>query len=125
MAVHTVLIADDDEVFREGLQAILSEYYETILTTGTDFDQIVAAAPFPPDVVLISPERDGLTTARRLKLRWPTSRIILLALFDQYLDAALEMGADGYLLKGGKTEDLLTVINSAKAPLSRSREGGK
>ncbi len=123
MIACQVLIADDDKVFREGLQIILSDYCDSVLTTDNGPEAIDLVALALPDVVLIAPEEMGLESARRIKARWPQMRVILLSVFDRYLDAALEIGADGYLLKGCPTEKLLAAIcrptNLAEAAICR------
>jgi DNA-binding NarL/FixJ family response regulator len=81
-----------------------------VLTTGNGPEAIDLVASLLPDVVLIDPEGMGLETARQIKARWPQTRVILLSVFDRHLGAALEIGADGYLLKGCPTEGLLAVI---------------
>ena len=110
MTVCRILIADDDRVFREGLQVVLSDYYDSVLTTDNGPGAVDSVASLLPDVVLIDPEGMGGETARQIKARWPQTRVILLSVFDRYLDAALEIGADGYLLKGCHTEELLAAI---------------
>ena len=110
MITCQVLIADDDKVFREGLQMILSDYCDSVLTTGNGPEAIDLVALALPDVVLIAPEEMGLESARQIKTNWPQTRVILLSVFDRYLDAALRIGADGYLLKGCPTEELLAAI---------------
>ena len=110
MTVRRILIADNDRVFREGLQVVLSDYYDSVLTTDNGPRAVDSVASLLPDVVLIDPEGMGGETARQIKAYWPHTRVILLSVFDRYLDAALEIGADGYLLKGGHTEELLAAI---------------
>ena len=110
MTVQQILIVDDDIDFREGLQMVLSDYVDSVLTADNDAQAVAVAASLRPDVVLIAPEAEGLETARRLKARFPQMRVILLSLFDRYLRAALEIGADGYLLKGCSVEELLAAI---------------
>ena len=105
-----VLITDNDETFREGLRVVLSGHYHSVLTTGTGSQAIDFVASLRPDVVFIDPEGVGLEVARQIKARWPHMRVILLSVFDRCLDAALEIGTDGYLLKGCPTEELLTAI---------------
>ena len=53
----------------------------------------------------------GLEAARCIKARWPEVKIIILTVFDQYLDEALAAGADGYLLKGGSSAELREAIH--------------
>ncbi len=110
MIARQILIADDDRVFREGLEMVLSDYCDRVLTTGNGPEAIDLAALALPDVALIAPEEMGLESARQIKARWPQTRVVLLSVFDRYLDAALEIGADGYLLKGCPTEELLAAI---------------
>ncbi len=110
MTVQKILIVDDDIDFREGLQMVLSDYVGSVLTADNDAQAAAVAASLRPDVVLIDPQAGGLETARRLKARFPRMRVILLSVFDRYLRAALEIGADGYLLKGCSTEELLAAI---------------
>ena len=109
-AIHQILIADDDKVFREGLQMVLSDYCESVLTSGSGPQAVSLVDSLLPDVVLIDPEATGLEAAREIKSRHPHARVILLSVFDEYLWAALDIGADGYLLKGCPTEELLSAI---------------
>jgi DNA-binding NarL/FixJ family response regulator len=111
MTTGQILIVDDDIVFREGLQLVLSDYFDSVLTTGKGPSAVDLVVSLLPDVVLIDPEGTGVEIARQVKARWPQTRVILLSLFDCYLDAALEIGADGYLLKGAPTEKLLAAIH--------------
>jgi len=126
-ACRIVLIADNDEVFREGLQMVLSDYCDSVLTTGSGPEAIDLAASLLPNVVLIAPEEMGLESARQIKARWPQTCVILLSVFDRYLDAALEIGADGYLLKGCPTEKLLAAIrrSAAWSRQPKHSEGGE
>jgi DNA-binding NarL/FixJ family response regulator len=110
-SVQQILIVDDDIDFREGLQLVLSDYCDSVLTADNDAKAASLAASLAPDIVLIDPEGPGLETARRIKVRSPKSGLILLSVFDRYLRAALDLGADGYLLKGCPTEDLVAAIS--------------
>ncbi len=110
MTVHQILIIDDDKVFREGLQLVLSDYFSHIVTTANNDEAVVLAASLAPGVVLIDPEAAGLEIAGRIRARCPQTRIILLSVFDRHLGAALDVEADGYLLKGCPTEELLAAI---------------
>jgi DNA-binding NarL/FixJ family response regulator len=121
MTVHQILIVDDDVVFREGLQMVLSDYFDSVLTTDNNSRAATLASSLAPDVILIDPEAEGLETARQIKARFPQTRVILLSIFDRYLGAALEVEADAYLLKGGPTEELLAAIRRPVA-ISQTKE---
>ena len=52
----------------------------------------------------------GLASTQQLIARWLQTRVVLLPVFDRYLDAALEIGADAHLLKRCRTEESLATI---------------
>lgn len=114
---HQILIVDDDVVFREGLQMVLSEYYAAVMTSGSGSEAVALAEALAPDVVLIDPDAGGLESARRIKGQRPATRLILLSVYDRYLAAAADAGADGYLLKGGPVEELLAAIRRPAQPV--------
>ncbi|HSJ55960.1 MAG TPA: response regulator transcription factor [Anaerolineae bacterium] len=110
MAARHILIADDDILFREGLETVLDEYF-TVWTSDAGPEAVALVDGLAPDVVLVNPESKGLEAARQIKARHPLTRVILLSVYDRYLTAALDVGADGYLLKGCPTEELVAAIN--------------
>jgi DNA-binding NarL/FixJ family response regulator len=121
-AVQQILIADEDAVFREGLQMVLSDYCQSVMTSGSGPQAISLVDSLLPDVVLVDPDAAGLETARKIKSRHPHTRVILLSVFDEYLQAALDIGADGYLLKGCPTEELLAAIRRPASLSQRAEE---
>lgn len=123
MDVQQILIVDDDVDFREGLQLVLSDYYDSVLTADNDAQAAALAAALAPDVILIDPEGAGLDTARQIEARTSQTRVILLSLFDRFLSAALEIGADGYLLKGCPTEELVAAISRPAGGAGPGRSG--
>ena len=77
-----------------------------------------------PDVVLLDikmPGVDGLEAIHLLKERQPDVRILMLTLYEEHIAQAIEAGADGYLLKDSKREDLVGAVRAVKqgqSPLS-------
>jgi len=114
--VRQILIVDDDVVFREGLQMVLSEYCAAVMTSGNGPEAVALADALAPDVVLIDPDAGGLESARRIKGQRPATRLILLSGYDRHLAAAADAGAAGYLLKGGPVEELLAAIRRPAQP---------
>lgn len=110
-SAQQILIVDDDVDFREGLQLVLSDYCDSVLTADNDAQAAGLAASLAPEIVLIDPEGVGLDTARQIKARSPRTRLFLFSVFDRYLRAALDLGVDGYLLKGCPTEELVAAIS--------------
>src|SRR5512143_3901479 len=66
-----------------------------------------------PDVVVMElhmPALDGMVVIRTIKSRWPEVRIVVLTMYATDRAAALEAGADAFLLKGCPTDELLEAV---------------
>ena len=110
-----VLIADDRQTTRRGLRALLSLVPQVdVIGEAADGQQSVElVAETRPDMVLMDmhmPVMDGVEATRRIKEQWPAVRVIALTLHAKYRAAALEAGADAFLLKDGKPDLLLDAI---------------
>lgn len=114
-----VVIADDIQILRQGLKAILEQDKE-LEVTGLAADGREAwqlCKKLRPDVVLMDmsmPEYDGSYGITRIKADFPDIKVLVLTTFDdrETVDAAVRSGADGYILK--EMEDG-KVIQSVKA----------
>jgi DNA-binding NarL/FixJ family response regulator len=123
-----VLVADDQELVREGLGIVLSNRpeieYMGAVSNGREVIQAVRQAK--PDVILMDvrmPEMDGVTCTKIIKEQYEDIKIIILTTFDddEYVLGALRDGASGYLLKGTSMKDLVNAIqlvNSGSAMIN-------
>jgi len=117
-----VLIADDDDLMRAGLRAVLSSD-ETISVIGEAADGREAAGgtrALKPDVVLMDvrmPGMDGIAATREIIAAAPDTRVLILTTFedDDYVFGALSVGASGFLLKRTQPEQLLAAIHTIAA----------
>jgi NarL family two-component system response regulator LiaR len=124
-----ILLADDHPIVREGLRAVLETQpdFEVIGTpeqASSGDEALRLALELQPDILLLDlemPVMDGVETIRRLRqhLRLDPRkgdgfrpRIIVFTAFDndERIIAALETGANGYLLKGAPREDIFNAI---------------
>ncbi|MEJ2246789.1 MAG: response regulator transcription factor [Acidobacteriota bacterium] len=117
-----ILIADDHEVMRDGLAAVLeSEPDITIAGQAENGRQAVEKfLDLKPDLVLMDlamPEMDGVEAIVEIRRGSPDALIVVLTTYDGDEDVfrALESGAKGYLLKDCSTEDLLNAIRKIAA----------
>ncbi len=122
MKLIKVLIADDQTLMRDGLKTIL-ELEEDIEVVGTAENGIQAyemAQKLSPDVVLMDirmPLMDGVESTRIIKKENPSAMVIMLTTFDddEYIIAALQYGASGYLLKDIQGNKLISAIRDSIA----------
>lgn len=114
-----VLIADDIEIIRTGLKAVLSQD-NTIKIVGEAVNGKQAyelAVRLKPDVVLMDmrmPDFDGSYGTRQIKEKLKGTKVLVLTTFDdkETVNRAVASGADGYILKEMDNEQ---IINSIKA----------
>lgn len=118
----TVVIADDQELVREGLRMMLdAEADLTVLGEAADGDQALAAARnHDPDVLLMDvrmPELDGIEATRRLVAAGGRARVLVLTTFDldEYVYQAMKAGASGFLLKDANREQLVSAVRTVAA----------
>ncbi len=111
-----ILVADDHRLFRKGLIGLLSERreFELIGEAGDGAQAIDLARELDPDVVLMDvnmPATGGVEAVKELKTGGGP-RILMLTISekDEDLMAAIEAGADGYLLKNVDPEVLYDAI---------------
>jgi DNA-binding NarL/FixJ family response regulator len=118
----TVVIADDQRLVRTGFRLILDlEPDMTVVGEAGDGSECVAVvAREQPDVVLMDvrmPFVDGIEATRRLTAAGSTARVLVLTTFDldEYVYAALQAGASGFLLKDAPREQLISAIRQVTA----------
>lgn len=117
-----VVIADDVQILRQGLKAILSRDSEIevsgLASNGKEAWEICKKAP--PHVVLMDmrmPDYDGEWGIARIKECFPQVKVLVLTTFDDSstVDAAIQSGADGYILKEMEDEKLIQSIKAVCA----------
>jgi NarL family two-component system response regulator LiaR len=114
-----VYLADDHELVRRGLVALLStEEGLAIVGVGADgFDAVEQVKELQPDVILLDlqmPRKSGLEAIIAIKKNDPEARILVLTSFsdDDMVYDAIQAGALGYLLKDSSPGELLLAINN-------------
>lgn len=114
-----VLIADDHQLFREGLVNLISSApdIEVIAEAKDGKEATEKTKKLNPDVVLIDigmPEMNGIEATRILKKQQPLVKVIAVSMHSdrQFVKGILEAGADGYLLKNCTYRQLIDAIQS-------------
>lgn len=120
-----VLIADDVQIIRQGLKAILNqdEAIEVVASAADGREAFEKCRVYRPDVVLMDmrmPEYDGAYGIEAIKRELGQTKVLVLTTFDdeETVSAAIEKGADGYLLKEMEDEQVIAAIRHVHAGLS-------
>ncbi|MEU8260494.1 response regulator transcription factor [Micromonospora sp. NPDC048999] len=125
-----VLIADDQKVLRDGLAMMLGllDGIEVVGTAVDGADAVRQSATTDPDVVLMDlsmPNVDGVEATRRLVAAGSRTRVVVLTTYadDEWVFAALQAGARGYLTKDAGADDIraaIVAVASGEAQLDPS-----
>ena len=114
------LIVEDQTVMRDGLQALLASEpdFDVVGATAEGESAIRAAATLHPDIILMDlsiPNMSGTDAITRIKRKHPEIKIVVLTLHkeDKFIQAALQAGADAYVLKDDNREELFTALLTA------------
>lgn len=114
-----LLIADDHDLFRSGVKALLSrnENLEVVGEANNGTQLLELAAKLYPDVILADismPEMNGLDAIKELKKIDPGVKVILLTMHEdgEYIVKGVKNGASGYLLKNADEEELVMAIKT-------------
>ena len=115
-----VLLADDQQLMREGLRVLLDLIPDirVVGEAGDGVEAVERTRQLRPDVVLMDvrmPVLDGVAATRRLHDASPEVKVIILTTFDddEYVFEGLRAGAVGYLLKDVPSEQLANAIRAA------------
>lgn len=113
----SILIADDHGIVREGLRRLLeSEPDFKVAGEASDGREVLERVEsLHPDVVVLDismPRLGGLETLERLRAEHPATKVILLSVHGDpaFIQGAIALGADGYILKNGRVAEIVTAI---------------
>ena len=121
-AVIRVLIVEDHPVVREGLQRMLARQSDIQVLAETEYgdEAVRLVAELAPDVVVLdlvldNSLYDGLETLRQIREISPSTHVLVLSAYadDEYIFPALTLGAVGYMLKRGASDEVVDAVRAA------------
>jgi DNA-binding NarL/FixJ family response regulator len=114
-----IVIADDHEVVRMGIKALLHQQPElqVVAEASTGTEAVEVALQYKPDVIVMDirmPGLSGVDACRQIVQQLPGSRVVMLTSFaeDELLFSAIRAGASGYVLKRIGSDDLVRAIKA-------------
>jgi len=121
MKALRILVADDHEVVRKGLLALLQQQPEwQVCGEASDGREAVAkAAELNPEIVVLDigmPTLNGLEATRQILKTNPETKVLILTLHDsdQLVQDVLNAGARGFLLKSDAARDLVAAVEALR-----------
>lgn len=113
----SIVVGDDHGIVREGLRRLLeSEVDFKVCGEGADGREVlVEVARARPDIVVLDitmPRLGGLETLERIRSEHKQTKVILLSVHSDppFIQSAISLGADGYVLKHGRASEIVTAI---------------
>lgn len=116
-----IALAEDDQLVREGLKAILQHHssFEVVGEAGDGIEAVKLVQTKKPDVLLLDlriPRLHGIEVLRRLRDGCDTHVVVVSMHADEpYVIEALKNGVSGYVLKDCGSEELIEAIRTAAA----------
>jgi DNA-binding NarL/FixJ family response regulator len=114
-----ILVADDHDIIRRGLKALLSSRpgWMVCAEAGTGREAVTLAEQHKPDVVVMDismPDLNGLEAARKIRKHLPKTEVVILSLHysDQLVREIVDAGARAYIMKSDADRDLLIAIEA-------------
>ncbi|HXW91448.1 MAG TPA: response regulator transcription factor [Terriglobales bacterium] len=121
MATFRILVADDHEVVRKGLVALLQQQpnWEVCGEAGDGREAVEKTRELRPDVLILDigmPSLNGLEATRQILKLNPQARVLILTLHDsdQVVRDVLNAGARGFLLKSDAARDLVAAVEALR-----------
>jgi DNA-binding NarL/FixJ family response regulator len=112
-----ILIADDHPLTLDGIRAVLESHHDIVGTVTDGRALVEAAARLHPDLIVLDitmPLLNGIDAAAQLKKILPGTKLLFVTMHvnPAYLEAALQVGGNGYVLKTSAREELLQAIDT-------------
>jgi DNA-binding NarL/FixJ family response regulator len=114
-----ILIADDHDLLRRGVKALLQSHagWEVCAEAHTGREAVARVEELRPDIAILDismPDLNGLEAARRIRKSSPNTEVLILSVHytDQLIRDILEAGVRGYIVKTDSDRDLIIAVET-------------
>jgi len=115
-----ILVVDDHQIVSAGLRLMLGREtdLEVVGEAGNRTTALLLAEQLCPDLIVMDiglPDSDGIALSKEILMRWPAMRIVIFSgsADPARLEAAIEAGVSGYVLKSCEASTLVRAIRAA------------
>jgi DNA-binding NarL/FixJ family response regulator len=118
MTKPRLMIADDHQIFAEGLKRLLSADFDIVGAVQDGRELVAAAEKLRPDVIVADismPMLNGIEALVQIQKACPEIKVVFLTMHPDaaYAVSAFKAGASGYVLKHSAPDELVTAIREA------------
>ena len=115
-----LMIVDDNPHARKALSALISaqEWVSVISEASNGEDAIGKINQRVPDLILMDvemPVMNGLEATKIIKSKWSQIKVVVLTMYPDYREKALNAGADAFLIKGCPLDEMTTLVHGFQA----------
>jgi DNA-binding NarL/FixJ family response regulator len=119
MKALRILIADDHDLMRRGVKALLQSHpgWEICAEAQTGREAVAKAQELKPDIAILDismPDLNGVDAAKRIRKESPDTEVLILSVHysDQLIRDILEAGVRGYIVKSDSDRDLIIAVET-------------
>src|SRR5271154_1595803 len=119
MKTLRILVADDHDLMRRGIKALLQSHagWEVCGEAHTGREAVTKAEELKPDIVILDismPDLNGVDAAKRIRKSSPDTEVLILSVHysDQLIRDILEAGVRGYIVKSDSDRDLIIAVEA-------------
>jgi two-component system, response regulator YesN len=124
-----LLIVDDEQIEREGLQAILQKGFPELVIEQANNGKIAVqmAEEFQPDLIMMDikmPGMTGLEAVERIGADYPDIKFVMVTAYDtfEYARNAIKLGVKDYLLKPSKASEIVATVGKVLKQIEEERK---
>ena len=115
----TILLVDDHDAILKSLRFLIEKTKDmrVVATASNGIEAVAHVTLLCPDIIVMDismPQMDGIEATRQILLLCQLTRVLMLSTYDtpDYIKRAIEVGANGYVLKDTIGNDLLDGIRT-------------